>query len=97
MGHNKIYNGGPTLDDCRKDGVTHLRIQCLVLACRHKALIALELVRGPRNVPVNHMAWRCKVCRQRNVSVSAVQDEQPIPVLDLKKMKPRPRRCHCRR
>jgi hypothetical protein len=97
MGHNEIYKGGPTLDDCRKDGVTHLRIQCLVLACRHEALIAIELVPGPGNVPVNHMPWRCKNCRQRNLSVSAVKDVQPAPVLDLKKMKPLARRCHCLR
>ena len=97
MGHNRIYNGGPTLDDCRKDGVTHLRIQCLVMACRHEALIALELVPGPKNVPVNHMAWCCKNCRQRSISVSVVKKEQPTPVLDLKAMKPHRRRYHCGR
>lgn len=97
MGHNKIYAGGPTLADCRNDGVTHLRIQCLVLACRHEALIAISLVRGAENVPVNHMPWRCKICRQRNVSVSAVKEKQPEPVLDLKAMKPLRRRYHCGR
>lgn len=92
MGHNRIYAAGPTLADCRKDGVTHLRIQCLVLACRHEALIAVSLIRAADNVPVNHIPWRCKNCRQRNISVSAVKEEQPVPVLNLTAIKPYPRR-----
>jgi hypothetical protein len=92
MGHNRIYKGGPTLDDCKRDGVTHLRICCMILACTHQALIALDLVPGPKNVPVNHLPWRCKKCRQTNISVSAVKEEQPVPVLDLKAMRPHPRR-----
>jgi hypothetical protein len=55
------------------------------------------LIQAPDNIPVNHIPWRCKICRQRNISVSSVKEAQPVPVLDLKRMKPRPRRCHCKR
>jgi hypothetical protein len=92
MGHNRIYKGGPTLEECKAQGVTHLKISCLMIECKHQALIALHLVPGPKNVPVNHLAWRCKNCRQANISVSVVKEEQPTPVLDLKAMKPKRRR-----
>lgn len=64
----------------------------MILACTHQALIAIDLVPGPKNVPVNHLPWRCKKCRQTNISVSAVKEGQPVPVLDLKAIKPHPRR-----
>lgn len=92
MGHNRIYRGGPTLAQCKEDGVTHLRIVCLMIECKHEALIALDLVPGPRNVPVNHLPWRCRNCRQANISVSVIKDEQPVPVLDLEAIKPHRRR-----
>lgn len=92
MGHNRIYRRGPTLAQCKEDGVTHLRVVCLMIECKHQALIALDLVPGPRSVPVNRLGWRCKICRQSNISVSVVKEKQPVPVFDLAGIKPHPRR-----
>lgn len=107
MGHSSRYKPGPTLDECQATGVTHIEVQCLRLECRHLGRLELAKLTGlPRNIPINHMQWRCpatiaatgKRCGNNNVRVAVVRPEQlvtPVPVFDLKPVKPLPRRRPC--
>lgn len=102
MGHNRIYKGGPTLDECAEKGIKLLRLQCLTVRCRRVKIIVIGDLKAKRNVPVNHLPWICERdnggCGGANIAVSVVEPDRPapvVPVLDLAKMRPARRRCHC--
>lgn len=99
MSHNRIYKPGPTLDACRKQGVTHLRLKCHGVQCQREALLELGSIRARDDVPVNYIRWRCERakggCGGFNISVSAVMPAQadiPHPIFDVTKVQVKPRR-----
>jgi hypothetical protein len=99
MSHNNRYKPGPTLEECEKQGVTHLRLHCNGVNCGREVLLDLYRIRARKNVPVNYIRWRCDPtsggCGGFNISVSAVKpapEEIPHPIFDLKKVKVKPRR-----
>lgn len=100
MSHNSRFRPGPTLDECEKQGMTHLRLVCHGWDCtRRDVVIEVGKIRARRDVPVNHIRWRCERanggCGGINITVEAIKpkpEEIPHPIFDVKQMKPRPRR-----
>ena len=89
---------GPTLDDCARQGATHLELHCLNGNCGHKARLELGQVKAAPQTPVNHMNWRCARCRGINITVGLVKPQQPVtpePVFEMKTVRPRARRGTC--
>ncbi len=95
MSHNSRNKSGPTLDEAIAKGATHISVHCHQLECLRKANVEISGVKAPRNVPVNHLPWKCGSCKGINVSVGLVFPDQPptmVPVFEVRSVKPQPRR-----
>lgn len=95
MSHNSRFKPGPTLKECREQGVTHIEVQCLTSRCRRLTRFEIDNIRARDDVPVNHIRFVCSGCRQINISVEAIRPapvETAHPIFDTSKVKPKERR-----
>jgi hypothetical protein len=101
MGHNSKDKPGPTIAECEQLKITHLRVKCKHIDCRHEDVVAVATIKARRDVPVTEMRWRCDKrkggCgRVKQMHISAIFEppkvDSPHPIFVLSDVKAKPRR-----